>query len=85
VTDKLNHQNLAIVLGMPRAGTTTLYHWLGQHLQIFTPWRKELAYFSRNFARGEAWYRRFYSGMADGTMGIDATPEYFMDRTSRTG
>ena len=82
MTDKLNHRNLAIVLGMPRAGTTTLYHWLGQHSQVFTPWRKELANFSRNFGRGERWYRRFYSGIGDGKMGIDASPEYFMDPTS---
>jgi hypothetical protein len=49
----LDHSNLVILPGMPRAGTTTLFAWLARHPQIFAPWRKEPTYFSQNFGRGE--------------------------------
>jgi len=74
----LDHNNLVILPGMPRAGTTTLFAWLARHPEIFAPWRKEPTYFSQNFARGEAWYRRFYADLKDGQVGIDASTEYFV-------
>lgn len=36
----------AIAVGAPRSGTTSLYHYLAQHPDIFLPERKELHYFS---------------------------------------
>jgi hypothetical protein len=75
----LDHSNLVIFPGMPRAGTTTLFAWLARHPQIFAPWRKEPTYFSQNFSRGEAWYRRFYADMKPGQIGIDASTEYFVN------
>ncbi len=38
-----------IVVGAPKCGTTSLYHYLRQHPQIFLPERKELHYFSFRF------------------------------------
>jgi hypothetical protein len=38
-----------VVVGAPKCGTTSLYHYLGQHPQIFLPARKELHYFSFGF------------------------------------
>src|SRR6267142_1253724 len=38
-----------IVVGAPKCGTTSLYHYLRQHPQIFLPARKELHYFSFRF------------------------------------
>ncbi len=75
----LDHSNLVILPGMPRAGTTTLFAWLARHPQIFAPWRKEPTYFSQNFGRGENWYRRFYAGLKPGQVGIDASTEYFVN------
>ena len=75
----LDHSNLVILPGMPRAGTTTLFAWLARHPQIFAPWRKEPTYFSQNFGRGENWYRRFYAGLKQGQVGIDASTEYFVN------
>jgi hypothetical protein len=36
-----------VVVGAPKCGTTSLYHYLGQHPQVYLPTRKELHYFSR--------------------------------------
>ena len=74
----LDHRNLVIVPGMPRAGTTSLFHCLGMHPQLFTPWRKEPCYFSQNFRRGEDWYRHLYADVREGQVAIDASTEYFM-------
>jgi hypothetical protein len=38
-----------IVVGAPKCGTTSLYHYLKQHPQIFLPARKELHYFSFHY------------------------------------
>ncbi len=35
-----------VVVGAPKCGTTSLYHYLRQHPQVFLPQRKELHYFS---------------------------------------
>lgn len=35
-----------IVIGAPRAGTTSLFYWLSQHPDVFLPVRKELHHFS---------------------------------------
>jgi hypothetical protein len=76
---KLDHTNLVILPGMPRAGTTTIFAWLARHPQIFAPWRKEPTYFSQNFGKGENWYRRFYAGLRPDQIGIDASTEYFVN------
>jgi hypothetical protein len=36
-----------VVVGAPKCGTTSLYHYLKQHPEIYLPARKELHYFSR--------------------------------------
>ena len=38
-----------VVVGAPKCGTTSLYHYLKQHPQIFLPARKELHYFSYRY------------------------------------
>jgi hypothetical protein len=68
---------LLVVAGMPRTGTTSLFHILGEHPGVFAPFRKEMGYFLYNWPRGESWYRRAYRGMAAGQVGLDVTPEYF--------
>ena len=37
-----------VVVGAPKCGTTSLYHYLGQHPEVFLPARKELHYFSHD-------------------------------------
>lgn len=36
----------AVVIGAPKSGTTSLYHYLRQHPALFLPQRKELHYFT---------------------------------------
>ena len=35
-----------VVVGAPKCGTTSLYHYLRQHPEVFLPSQKELHYFS---------------------------------------
>ena len=47
----------ALVLGAQRAGTTALYAYLRCHPDVLGPPWKEVNYFDRRYAFGEAWYR----------------------------
>ncbi|MYM65133.1 sulfotransferase [Pseudomaricurvus sp. HS19] len=38
-----------VCVGAPKCGTTSLYHYLGQHPRIFLPKKKELHFFSRRY------------------------------------
>jgi hypothetical protein len=68
---------LFVIAGMPRTGTTSLYHILGAHPGIFQPYRKEVASFLYNYRRGDAWIRGLYRDRSPGQIGLDVTPEYF--------
>ena len=68
---------LFVIAGMPRTGTTSLYHILGGHPEIFQPFRKEVGYFLFSHDRGPDWFRRVYQGMGPRQVGLDVTPEYF--------
>lgn len=47
-----------LVIGAMKAGTTSLYHYLRDHPQVFMPTTKEVNFFNplRNWRRGVAWY-----------------------------
>lgn len=51
-----------LVIGGRRCGTTSLYHYLAQHPDIWMSPRKELRFFvaERNWPRGRDWYERFF-------------------------
>lgn len=72
-------KKLVIVAGMPRGGTTSLYHIFDQHPGCFVPFRKETAYFSYNHYKGEKWYKGLYSDRPDDMPGMDISPQYFND------
>ena len=74
-----NLPNIAIVAGMPRTGTTTLYHNLQKHPSVFVPFRKEIFYFSFYYDRGEDWYRGLYRNATPGQVCFDISPDYFYD------
>lgn len=38
-----------VIVGVPKAGTTSLYHYLKDHPQVFMPVKGELHYFTRDF------------------------------------
>jgi hypothetical protein len=62
---------------MPRTGTTSLFHLLGRHPQVFLPFRKELGAFLFNHDRGREWLDGVFRRRGPDQVGIDATPEYF--------
>jgi len=47
-----------LVIGAMKAGTTSLYHYLRDHPQVFMPQTKEVNFFNplRNWRRGVGWY-----------------------------
>ena len=53
-----------LVIGAMKAGTTSLYHYLREHPQIFMPKVKELDFFAvdESWRRGPDWYRRQFAG-----------------------
>ncbi len=66
-----------LVLGAQKAGTTALYAYLRRHPRITGPSWKEVSFFDRHYARGEAWYRGNFPNAlrARGLVG-EASPSY---------
>lgn len=77
ITDIKNR--IFIIAGMPRGGTTFLYHNLQKHPSIFLPFRKEPTFFSFNYSKGINWYQELYKKMSPGQISFDITPYYFVD------
>ena len=46
-----------LIVGAQKAGTTALYAYLRWHPEIMGPSFKEVSFFDRHYAHGEAWYR----------------------------
>lgn len=75
-----------LVIGAQKAGSTSMYHYLGDHPQILQSYEKEVQYFcgglkpqSDRYARGEAWYRSQFpkqSNVAPGQQVFEASPRY---------
>jgi hypothetical protein len=67
-----------LVIGAMKAGTTSLYHYLQAHPDLFLPQTKELNFFRdpRMFARGEAWYRRQFAPAASHQVPGEVSPDY---------
>lgn len=67
-----------LILGAMRAGTSSLYRYLGAHPAVTPPLRKEVEYFTRWHHRGEGWYRAHFpiAALARGRRCFEATPYY---------
>jgi sulfotransferase family protein len=52
-----------VVIGAKKSGTTSLYHYLASHPDIWMSREKELDFFvaERNWSRGLGWYRRQFN------------------------
>lgn len=65
-----------VIIGAPKAGTTSLAAWLKQHPGMRMSGNKELEFLDRNFERGTDWYRQqFPDARPDQLLG-EATPAY---------
>ena len=70
-----------LVIGSQKAGTTSIYHVLKAHPQIFQPERKEINYFfhEEEYAKGENWYRQYFENIPEGVKALgEATPGYIV-------
>ena len=74
-----------LLVGTMRGGTTSLYRWLADHPDCTSSLRKEVGFFTREYAHGEPWYRaHFPLGESGGQNGaarrrLEATPDYLLD------
>jgi hypothetical protein len=67
-----------LVIGAPKAGTTSLASWLRDHPDVFVPMRKELHFFDRprfDDPRWQRWYQRQFADCPEPVVG-EATPSY---------
>ena len=74
-----------VVIGATKAGTTSLYRYLGEHPQIFMSTIKEPRYFmdpffEGNYHRGVDWYRNLFRTQK--TLCGEATPAYTQPLTT---
>jgi Sulfotransferase domain len=66
-----------LILGAQKAGTTALYAYLRRHPEITGPSWKEVSFFDRHYARGEAWYRgNFPNKLRARRLVGEASPSY---------
>lgn len=49
-----------LVIGAQKSGSTSLFNYLCLHPKVYGSFPKEIFYFSREFQRGERWYRRHF-------------------------
>lgn len=76
--DSDGRQQIVIIAGMPRTGTTFLYHNLQKHPSIFVPYRKELEYFNFYYDKGTDWFLEHFDGIRPDQIGLDIGPKYFL-------
>lgn len=70
-----------VVAGMPRAGTTFLYHYIERHSEC-VPLQKETNYFSVKYGLGEEWFLNLYKNRKSQQLCFDASPPYFLDESA---
>ena len=61
-----------IVIGAMKSGTTSLFHYLQAHPQVFMSPLKEVEFFveEKNWRRGMDWYRAQFAGASPGALAI---------------
>jgi hypothetical protein len=69
-----------LIIGAAKSGTTSLYHYLRAHPQVFMPATKELAFFIKkgNWSRGLEWYKKQFEGGENAASLGEASPQYSM-------
>ena len=66
------------IIGAQKSGTSTLWHALSQHPDIYMPEQKELNFFfhDEEFAKGTAYYAGFFKDAAPSQICGEASPGY---------
>jgi len=71
------------VIGGMKCGTTSLWHYLGQHPEIQASKLKEPCFFSYNYKKGDYWYyNQFGKKNGKSQKLFDASPVYIHDERS---
>lgn len=65
-----------LVIGAARSGTTSLYHNLSTHPEIFMPLKKEPQFFTSNWEHGFEWYKHWFDGQTAETAVGEASMTY---------
>lgn len=69
------------VAGVPKAGTTSLFHYLALHPDVFPSSRKEPGFFHpfkiKEMDANIEVYKKFFAGHSGQKYTIEATPGYF--------
>lgn len=63
-----------VVIGAQKCGTTSLHRYLARHPDIGMSRRKELDFFTKEWDRGEAWYRSWFD--SDRPVRGETSPSY---------
>lgn len=73
-------KNISYIIGMPRAGTTFLYHNLNKHPDLYVPFRRKTNYFSLHCDKDTEWFLDHFKDMKPNQIGIDTETLYFVDK-----
>ena len=63
-------------IGTQKGGTSSLYHLLKRHPNVYLPANKEQHYFTTHYEQGKAWYEREFADAAPGQIRGEITPYY---------
>lgn len=67
-----------LVLGVPRAGTTSLAAWIDAHPDAWVPPQKEVEFFNAHWEQGLDAYRAAFAEGGDVAVTCEATPDYLL-------
>lgn len=68
-----------LIAGAAKAGSSTLYHYLGEHPDVCMSSGKEPAFFTKNWKKGIGWYESQFVEYSDESVIGEATVEYMRD------
>lgn len=76
-----------LLIGAMKAGTTSLYHYLREHPQVFMPAVKAPEFFAgrAHWARGVHWYRGLFAAAAPGHIAIGEASNVYTKYPTYTG
>jgi hypothetical protein len=66
-----------LLIGVSRSGTTSLYHYLAAHPDVYMAPGKELRFFSQHYDKGLHWYAQHFAEAGLEKHRAEATPTYF--------
>jgi len=73
---------IALLLGMPRAATTFLYHHFDSHPDIYVPYRRKTNFFSLHYNRySPDWFFDHFSKVESAQVVVDTETIGFVDKT----